>query len=167
VSQAGLANFAGDAFVGGGGVSGGSAAYRLYSLTMFNKMTTQNWAFTIRGNLPVPNATNDDEFGFQVSAGNDGCGFTSQHAVDTTHLVAYIQGSGGQTHIFTTHVIDAAYHDYSMTFDGTTVTVWVDGISVGTTTTLTHLPTDTNHGLYVYNNIALMTKCIVGVPNEP
>ena len=50
--------------------------------------------------------------------------------------------SGGTTDVVTSWTVDTTVpHDFAVSFDLTTVTAWVDGVSVGTQTLLTNLST--------------------------
>lgn len=149
-----LATFTNDANAPGGGFGSTAAGtannYQQLSGTIYTLMRTNHWAFSFLGKLPIPSGSNDQEFGFVSTAGTSYVSFSSQIGVDATHMVCML-GGAGVSNVVTSHVIDGNQHTYSGTFDGTTVTFYVDNVAVGNTTTLTHL-TDGNRQIYVYDN---------------
>jgi hypothetical protein len=62
---------------------------------------------------------------------------------DATHWTLFIDGAGETT--VTLSIADTLWHNFGITYDSTaptpTVTVWIDGVSVGSTTTVTNVPT--------------------------
>jgi len=146
----------GDASVQGaamtGGATSGAGAYNQLTGVLYTTPKTTNFAFSFYGNFPVPSGSNNKQAGFTNVAGSHGIDLVSKLSIDATHLVLQLNGAS-TTNAATTHVIDGNPHTYSVTWDATTVTVWVDGVSVLAQTTVTNL-VDDSLVFYVYSTEA-------------
>jgi hypothetical protein len=130
-----------DANVEGGGLKGGGSTTvtPLSFTTVWQTPKTGPLAMIVRAKFPAVSAALQS-FGAINAAQTHAINFSLASGVDATHW--YFALNDGTQVNTALSVADTSWHDFAFTFDGVTVTCWVDGVSVGTVTTLTHFPTD-------------------------
>lgn len=105
----------------------------------------ERWAALGRMKFSAGSAQSNHEFGVTVGVGGIGLvtGNNSGVGIIIINGVAFLQINGGGllTTVATTWTVDTTlYHDILVTFDLTTVRLFVDGVQVASTTTLTNMP---------------------------
>lgn len=130
-----------DANVEGGGYKGltNATAVALSGATVWQTPLAGQIAVEFRAKFPAV-GTAVQGIGLINAASTHVVEIALQSTVDATHW--YIQLSDGTPATTPLAVADTSWHDFALIFDGTTVTAYKDGVSMGTTTTLTHFPTD-------------------------
>lgn len=129
---------------GGGLASGGTIQYVLNCVSATPKASS--WFVAWRGKLTgTPSAAGATSFGglFDGTGANGQIQFGQFGSQSTTQWVLRCSADG----VTFTHdlggTIDANAHNFALSFDGTTLTAWVDSVAVTTRTTLTSIPTGT------------------------
>lgn len=113
----------GGGLTGAGGLAIGTAVYRTPK--------TGKWGFVFRGVLAVPSAGSGGSVGALGLANAALTHFLTplaQFSVDATHIVLDVTG----TNTVTSFVADNNPHDFCLTGDGTTITLYIDGVSIAT-----------------------------------
>lgn len=133
-----------DAGVEGGGVKGtgtGTIWAKFTKAAIWQNMKTSVWAVSFLGALPVPAASNVSVFGTIDPSVTGGVVVSSENAKSATNFVGYAN-DGTPTAPVLLGTADTAIHTWRIVSDGTTITWYRDGVSVGTMATSTaHVPT--------------------------
>jgi len=86
-------------------------------------------------------------------------GVAQYHTADSgDHYLLYMY-NGAELAPASTVVADTAFHDFVVTFDGTTVKMFIDGTLAASTATLTSI-TDEAMQASVFGNVAGATRCV-------
>jgi hypothetical protein len=99
---------------------------------------TKRWGITTRGALVTATDATTEIYPVQLydSSGNP------QGMVIINGQMFLRVSVGATTDVLSSWVVDTAVHDFSVTFDLTTITAWVDDVAVATQSTLTNLSTN-------------------------
>lgn len=125
--------------VGGSLKTNSSAPVPLQTGSAFQTLKTVPWGLSMRVKYAAIAAGDSSLAGF-----GNGASFTmfgSNQATDGTKFVFFTADGVGQTTVAASLNADTNWHTVALTFDLTTITAWVDGLPVLTTTTTTRLPT--------------------------
>lgn len=148
--QAGISNIAGPttpaagagadgALEGGALISGNAVVTKLDTVPFTQNSKTKPWGFILRGSFDT-NGVGAQQIGLINAGGLHSAVIVAQTSIDATHFV--LSTNAGGTVNQTLSLADAAIHDFALTFDLTTITAWIDGVSVGTQTNLAQLPSE-------------------------
>lgn len=148
----------------GAGVSNvsGSAIFDSQG-SLFQTMKTGKWALGFRAKFAAQAGGQVSRFGTCNTGAGHVVAFGTDNALDTTHYVLNITG-GATTSVVTTLVSDTNLHDVVLTFDATTLKIFIDGAQVGSTATTTNL-VDEPHFLYSHGTASgrvSTTMCMYG-----
>lgn len=123
----------------GGGISNGAAGtVTALGFPITQNLKTNRWTMSFRAKLAVPDVTHTvSQVGWINQATTHGLFIGPNTGQDATHFVLRILGAGTTPVVL--GVADANAHDWDVTFDLTTVTVYMDGVSAGSTAVLTNL----------------------------
>lgn len=124
----------------GGALTSASGVALKLGATVLQTPASGNYCFVFRAKYAVPAAASDAEIG--MTSASHGIGIVAVNAVDTTHWALQLVGTG-TTNLITTVVVDTLWHDFAVTDDGTTITLWIDSVSAQSTATRTNITTDT------------------------
>jgi hypothetical protein len=112
---------------------------------VIGNIKTDRWFFACRAKVSASDAQSTHEMGVGPGVGgvgtvtgvNNGVGFILVNGV----LNLQCNNGGTLTTVATSWVLDTTlFHNFEIAFDATTVTAYVDGVSVGSTSTLTNVP---------------------------
>ena len=132
----------GDASVEGGAVKNSTSWAAYSTASVFQTPAAKSWCVAFRAALPVPSTGGDvADLGLVYGARSHLAAMGGVNSTDTTHIVLQLTGTG-TTSVVSTTAIDGAWHNYMISFDGTTVKAWQDGVVVASQATLTNLMTD-------------------------
>lgn len=134
-----------DASVPGGGVTQDAtdkASLSFYSL--FQTPATTSWAFAAHAKLLEASVGHFNFVGLINAAGAHYAGVASYPTVDAANYVLYTY-DGQEVFAAATFPPDTAYHTFIVTFNGTTIKLFIDGVEEASTATLTGL---TNQAMY-------------------
>ncbi len=115
----------------GGAVGNPAGGANVFGGPVFQNCQTGKFGLVFRGKLAVTITATFAELGFINGAASRHGGVMSQFDTDATHYVLSLAGSNTAT----TVVNDGAVHDFALTSDGTTLTLWIDGVSATTRAT--------------------------------
>lgn len=121
----------------GGGISHGAGAKVTVGASIFQTTATTSWAFAWRCKMPAPSGANFYFAGLLNAGATHYCGVASYGTTDATHWQIYLYNGVTETIAATSNVADTNYHDFVMTFDGTTIKLYIDTVLRASTTTLT------------------------------
>lgn len=134
-----LATQAVDGGVEGGGYGVASDTLWLrYTSSVYLTPKTGVWGIAFEAKLPTITSAKTAYLGLVNAASTNLVGVGAVFASSQTHFVLHIVG-GTTTSATSTQAGDTSLHTFAITFDLTTVTLYVDGVSVATQTTLTNL----------------------------
>jgi hypothetical protein len=131
----------GDANYEGGGLTC-NGTVQLFGGSTFQNTAGGNWAIFFEGKVVIPTSGVLVQLGLSNAAGSDAVWIGSANSVDATHYMFRIKTGGGNTTVTGSASADTSRHIFGLTDNGTTITGWVDGVSIGTTTTRTFLTTE-------------------------
>lgn len=148
---------------GGGKQAAASNVPLSFAGTLFQHPKSGNWAICFRGVLVAPASGQTNLIGIINNANSHSVNAGSIFAVDTTHWTLQIAGAAN-TNVAGGIVADGNYHNFMLTGNGTTVSLYVDNVLAASTTTLTNL---SDEGMLPYISAttagnALITKFIYG-----
>lgn len=143
-----------DASIEGGGQQGATGAVVNYSTaTVWQSPKTGVVGCVWRAKYSAVSA-NVQDIGFINAAGTHFITLSLVSSVDATKWYLSLTAAAATNLAFV--VADTAWHDFAITYDGTagtpTVTVWVDGVIIGTQTTLTNFTTDPLYPFHLNQN---------------
>lgn len=124
-----------DPAIEGGGLSVGAAGTRVLTSSIYQDLVGKFWGFGFRAKFATPVAAHTAYAGIQSLAG------PGTHAIvagtlfadDATHYVLKLFGTSTVV-AASSLVADANPHDFAITSDKVTVTLWIDTVSVATAT---------------------------------
>lgn len=136
---AGIAAFTGSdpAIEGGAGGAPIAGAANAFGNSIYQTMKTGKWGYLARCKFQVPTAGKTNRIGFINAAASHILTFGTINATSAVNYVVSVEGAVSATTI----AADASHHDFAMTSDGTTITLYVDGVS-GFTAAASGLTTD-------------------------
>lgn len=134
-----LGSVANDPSLVGGGLTHTGGQKLAIANSIFQTPASTSWAMAWRCKMPVPSGTDFYFAGLLNADASDYCGFASYHGGDATHWVLYLYNNPTETMVATSNVADTNMHDFVMTFDGTTVKLYIDTTLRASTPTLTAL----------------------------
>jgi hypothetical protein len=119
----------------GGGLSVGGASTRVLTSSIYQSLTAEFWGFGFRAKFALPTSGHTAYAGIQSLAGpgNHAIVVGTIFANDATHYVLKLFGSSTIA-VATSVVADTNLHDFAITSDKTTVTLWIDGVSAAMVT---------------------------------
>lgn len=128
------------------GVSQESGGFGVSNATVWSKYTQPiymaprggQWGIAWRGRYPLPLAANSAHMGIVNAASSHVVTLAADASVSATKWTLEIIGAATTTSL-TTMNADGDLHDFSLIFDGTTLTAYVDGAAQATQTNLTNL----------------------------
>ena len=127
--------------------------------SLFQQPKTKSWAIAFRAAIPATTSTNFNFVGLQNAAHTHDLGVAQYHTADSgDHYLLYMY-NGAELAPASTVVADTAFHDFVVTFDGTTVKMFIDGTLAASTATLTSI-TDEAMQASVFGNVAGATRCV-------
>lgn len=146
-----------DALVLGGGVSTAAGVATLITGAIYKNMSAGGWGFSARITIPVLSSGVAVQTGlFDLTTGHNYAVIGAIFSVSSANFWGEISNANGVvgsgTVTFSLGTYDANPHNWSMTDDGTTVTIYKDGVSVATTATRTMLPGAVDMGAGLYAN---------------
>lgn len=156
VSNGATISATGDAAIVQGGITPAGATATMFTRSVWQTFKTTSWAMAFRGIISQSSAGSFNQLGASNAANSHDCGFTALSTVHATHLILRLHG-GTITNVDSGVDADDNIHDFVLTFNGTTLTGFRDGVSIATTTTLTNL-TDEPTYIYGYNDTAGKAK---------
>lgn len=128
-----------DARVVGGGIGNvdadGSGAF---SVSLTSRPKTTSWAFACRAKLKTSTAAAFNFIGFINAANTHDYGIATFSTKDATKYLIYTY-NGGEKFTASSLVCDDGWHTFVLAFDGTTITLFVDGVSVATQTDISKI----------------------------
>lgn len=129
-----------DAALVGGGMSFTNVTGTMFTASVYQTAPTTAWGFVYRGIIsPVSGAT-FNELGLSNAGNSHDVGITVNSADGISGVNYTLRIAGASvTSIDTGVVTNTNIHDFGMTFDGTTVKLFIDGVQKASTTTLTNL----------------------------
>jgi hypothetical protein len=137
----------------GGGVSPPNNTYAIFGTPRFQTMKTGKWAMAFRARMPAPSPGTFYFIGaMQPGTSNHLVGVSSYYAMSTTKWNLYTWESPTEIGAQSSSSADDNVHDFVITFDGTTLKLYVDGTLEATQTTLTYL-TDGARSLACYAQV--------------
>lgn len=147
-----IAAVTGDASGVGGVLLFAGGTGRIFGVSIFQQCLTKSFGIAFRGALLGPTSGRVAQLGLSNVANSNVITVETAFAVDPTKYVLHIVGAG-TTDVVSTLVADLGYHDFMITGDATTVTMWVDGINVASTSTLTNI-SDQPMFMYAFDTTA-------------
>jgi len=132
-----LAIPAADGQATGGGITGAGPGYRVLGNVIYKQLLAVKWAFAFDAKLPIV-STHDCEIGFYGTVASHYVALRALASGDATHI-QLLTANGTPNPKTTTFVADGLYHTFAVTYDLTTITVYVDGTQVLASTDLTQL----------------------------
>ncbi len=121
-----------DALVAGGGVGNPAGGGKLFGASLTTIPKTGRWAIAFRGNLKTSTAGHFNYLGLLTSAFNHELGGVATFSTsDATHYVLYTF-AGTEKKTVSSVVVDDAYHTFVITFDATTLKLFIDGTQAAT-----------------------------------
>jgi hypothetical protein len=148
----------------GGGVSNASGgAVFMSQASLFQTMKTGKWALAIREKCAAPAGGQQSQIGTCNTGDTHHVAVGTDNAVSTTNFVLKILGAGS-TNVVLSLAADTNLHDFVLTFDSTTLKVFIDGTQVGSTTTTTNLVDEPQflYSLGTASGRVSATKCLYG-----
>jgi hypothetical protein len=139
---------ANDANIEGGALSAGAGIVRIISSTVIQTPKTGKWGVVFRAAPKLPVNTHGSTYGLINAAATNLISFASIFSVNATNYYMSA-GTTGATSI----AVDGLFHTFALTSDGTTVTLWIDGVSAATKPT-SGLVTDEPMALYFSSLLA-------------
>lgn len=128
-----------DAGLAGGSItSDADKAASLYPLALFKTPITLGFAFAVRGVLAASTGGNFNYIGLINSAQTRYIGVATYSVTDATHYILYAN-AGAEDSEVSTVVADSDEHNFVVTFDLTTLKLFIDGALVASNTDLTQL----------------------------
>lgn len=141
-----------DALIPGGGMTTPNATFKAFGTSLIQLPKTTPWSLGVRAKLLGPTVARQSHVGLFNAATTRAVQIFVNPTTDATHYVLSV-GDATPLNIAATTLADAAWHDFVITFDLTTLALWIDGVSVASTTTLTELVDEALY-LTIYNTIA-------------
>jgi hypothetical protein len=137
VSQAGGAVTA-DASIEGAGITPANATFRFFGASIFQTPKTTGWGIMFRAKLLGPTAARIAVAGLFNAAMNHGVEILVDPVGSATNYILAIVG-GATTTVASTVACNQAYHNFGVTSNATTMTLWVDGVAAASTATYTNI----------------------------
>ena len=150
--------------IGGSITSASGKAVPISNSTVWQTPATTSWAFAVRGKLVTSTAGKVNFFGMMDASIDKLAGVATYSVGDATHYLIYTSTSPGEEVQVSTLVCDDAIHDFVVTFDGTSIKLYVDGTLRATETTLTQLA-DAAHYFAAFNTTspeAIVLRAAIG-----
>jgi hypothetical protein len=124
-----------------GGAVGSSNAVVNFSTATFLAPKTGKVCVEFRARLNVPTTAKIDEIGIGNNAGNHSVWFGTWYDSPGNEHSKYILSisNGANTIVSSSLAVDGGWHNFALTFNGTTYTLYADHVSIATQTTLTNV----------------------------
>ncbi len=148
-----------------GGVEGGglgvasNSVWLRFTETVFQTPKTGKWAIAFQAKFPAITVSSAAYFGLVNAGSTHLVAMGAVQSIDATHYVLQVTGAA-TTAPPTSLVANTNVHDCVLAFDGTTITLQVDGVTIGTTTTLTNL-NDEGMSIASFSSAALTPGVVV------
>jgi hypothetical protein len=125
---------AADASVVGGGATVGTSG-TAFTPSIYQNVKAEKFGFSFRGKFALPTSGRSAAAGLWSLSGpgTHQVVFGTTHSVDATHFAFRLFGTGNVA-LPTSVLADTNLHDFCVTNDGTTLTLWIDGVSASTMT---------------------------------
>lgn len=125
---------AADASVVGGGATVGTSG-TAFTPSIYQNVKAEKFGFSFRGKFALPTSGRSAAAGLWSLSGpgTHQVVFGTTHSVDATHYAFRLFGTGNVA-LASSVVADTDLHDFCVTNDGTTLTLWIDGVSAATMT---------------------------------
>jgi hypothetical protein len=123
--------FTNAAAIEGGAIGNPASGAVTFGGPVFQNCQTGKFGIAFRGKLAVTITGSFAEIGIINSAASRHGGVMSQFDTDATHYCLSLAASNTATSV----VNDGGIHDFALTSDGTTLTLWIDGASATTRAT--------------------------------
>lgn len=95
---------------------------------LFGNPTTQKWMFAVRASMVTLTTNTDFRMGAAANLSGAWCGLR----IKSTGVMKFEKNTASANTTY--QPVTDGFHDFAMTYDGTTLTAYVDGTAVGTTT---------------------------------
>ena len=122
-------------------------------------MNTGKWATSFYGRLIGPTTARTATIGFSNAAGTHSVAVVTDFAQSTTNYLLKIIGAGGTTYgtPVASKAADTAFHWFTLSGDGTTFRLYIDGVLTDSTITLTNVANEPME-MFIANTIAADVK---------
>lgn len=136
----------------------------IFTRSVFNLPKTGKWAIAFRGSIALPDTASDyTDIGICNAGATHTVTAHAEQSVSATLIYLSILGATA-TNVATAVLGSATVRNFLLTFDTTTVKLFIDGTLAASTATLTNL-TDEAMFVYAYNHVggdAKVARCMYG-----
>ena len=151
-----------DANVEGGALKS-AGVWIPYSVpTVYQNPSALSWGVAYRAKVPAPVNAQVNYLGLVNAGRTHLAALGTIFSTDATHYVLQLTGTGTTNVISTTVADGLAFHNFMVTFDGTTVKAWMDNVVIASTATLTNLMTDAAYPASDSTAAGMVTEMIYG-----
>lgn len=147
----------------GGARTGGAGVPAFMTTSIFQTPKTGKWSVAMRAKLAAPVSGRGIAVGLINGAGSHDIFCGSYFAVSQTKYVLLCDGTSSTTDITTTNV-DALYHVFCLSGDGTNVRMYIDGVIAATRAIGTNVVEEPVYVALFNTTVsdAIMADCIYG-----